>query len=43
LFLADNTGAWILQSDGTYERLQPGDQPAVSAQQTFLDRLSNLA
>ncbi len=41
LFLADNTGAWILQSDGTYERLVPGDSPPVSAQKVFLAKLSN--
>jgi len=40
LFLADNTGAWILQSDGTYERLTPGNELPVSAQQQFLERLS---
>jgi len=38
LFLADNTGSWILQGDGTYELLQPGDDVPVSAQQTFLDQ-----
>jgi polyphosphate kinase len=43
LFLADNTGAWILQSDGTYVQLDPGDDPPVSAQQIFLERLSNPA
>ena len=43
LFLADNTGAWILRSDGTYERLLPGDRPPLSAQQVFLEKLSNPA
>ena len=38
LFLADNTGAWILQGDGTYELLRPGDDAPVSAQQIFLDQ-----
>jgi polyphosphate kinase len=42
LFLSDNTGAWILQGDGTYLRLDPADQPPVSAQQVFLDRLTSL-
>lgn len=38
LFLADNTAAWILQGDGTYELLRPGDDAPVSAQQIFLDQ-----
>jgi len=41
LFLADNTNAWLLQGDGTYELLVPADDPPVSAQQTFLEQLSN--
>lgn len=40
LFLADNTQAWILRGDGTYERLQPGDEAPVSVQQHFLERLT---
>ena len=40
LFLADNTGAWILSADGTYSRLTPGNDEPVSAQQTFLDELA---
>ncbi|HNP65973.1 MAG TPA: polyphosphate kinase 1 [Woeseiaceae bacterium] len=40
LFLADNTDAWELNSDGSYTRLTPGDDPPVSAQQTFLDTLA---
>ncbi len=35
-YLADNTQAWQLDSDGTYTRLTPGDQPPHSAQQTLL-------
>lgn len=41
LFLADNTNAWLLQGDGTYEPLVPADDPPISAQQTFLEQLSN--
>ena len=41
LFLADNTEAWILQGDGTYEPLVPGDDVAVSAQETFLAQFGN--
>ena len=41
LYLADNTNAWILQGDGTYEPLVPANDPPISAQQTFLEQLSN--
>lgn len=41
LFLADNTGAWILQGDGTYEPLVPAGNPPISAQQDFLEQLSS--
>ncbi|MDX1500021.1 MAG: polyphosphate kinase 1 [Woeseiaceae bacterium] len=40
LFLADNCQAWRLLSDGSYERLTPGDEPRVSAQETFLEKLA---
>ena len=40
LYLADNCNAWILHGDGNYERLSPGDQPRVSAQETFLARIA---
>ena len=43
LYLADNTQAWIMQGDGTYHRLEPGDQPAVSAQQSLLRQLASVA
>jgi polyphosphate kinase len=39
LYLADNTHAWILQSDGTYVRLTPGSDTPVSAQHEFLEQL----
>jgi polyphosphate kinase len=38
IFLADNTSAWVLQGDGSYEHLTPGDGPPVSAQQFFLNQ-----
>jgi polyphosphate kinase len=41
LFLADNTGAWELLADGTYQRLVPGSEEPVSAQETFLQELAN--
>ncbi len=40
LFLADNCQSWVLSGDGSYERLTPGDQKAVSAQETFLKNLA---
>jgi polyphosphate kinase len=36
-WLADNTNAWVLQADGRYVRLQPGDAPAFSSQQALLE------
>ena len=40
LFLADNCQAWELRGDGSYERLTPGKDKPVSAQQRFLARLA---
>lgn len=41
LYLADNTHAWVLQPDGSYEQQQPGpDEPAVHAQQILLSQLT---
>ena len=40
MFLADNTDAWVLQGDGSYEHLAPGDDPPVSAQQAFLEQFA---
>jgi polyphosphate kinase len=40
LFLADNCQTWILHGDGSYERLQPGVNTPVSAQDTFLRLLA---
>ncbi len=39
-YLQDNTHAWQLQPDGTYVRLQSGDQPAVNAQQLLLTSIT---
>jgi polyphosphate kinase len=41
LFLADNCQAWELRGDGSYERLTPGDDAPVSAQQSLLDELAS--
>jgi polyphosphate kinase len=43
LYLADNTNAWLLHGDGTYERLTPGENEPVSAQETFLEQLAQAA
>ena len=40
LYLADNCNAWILHGDGNYERLSPGEEPRVSAQEAFLARIA---
>jgi polyphosphate kinase len=40
LYLADNTSAWLLHGDGSYERLTPGNEEPVSAQETFLELLA---
>jgi polyphosphate kinase len=40
LFLADNCQAWMLHGDGSYERLSPGTEPRVCAQETFLKLLA---
>ncbi|WP_374441509.1 polyphosphate kinase 1 [Pseudomonas panipatensis] len=40
LYMADNTQAWVLQSDGSYQRLAPtGNQNARNAQAMLLERL----
>lgn len=36
--LADNTQAWMLDSDGHYVRAEPGEDPPYSAQQGLLQR-----
>ncbi|MBT8066948.1 MAG: polyphosphate kinase 1 [Gammaproteobacteria bacterium] len=40
LFLADNCQAWVLNSDGSYTRLSPGDGERISAQEKFLEKLA---
>jgi polyphosphate kinase len=42
LYLNDNTQAWILQSDGSYLREVPGDEPPVSAQQDLLEEITGI-
>ncbi|MCL4730345.1 MAG: polyphosphate kinase 1 [Planctomycetes bacterium] len=37
--LADNIQAWQLQPDGTWVRVQPGDQPPRSSQEILMARL----
>ncbi|MEN9935593.1 MAG: hypothetical protein RLZZ387_2172 [Chloroflexota bacterium] len=38
-YLADNVQARELRADGSYTRLMPGDEPPLSAQGAFLERL----
>jgi polyphosphate kinase len=40
LFLADNCQAWVLNADGSYERLSPTGDERISAQETFLELLA---
>jgi len=40
LFLADNCQAWVLNGDGSYERLSPGKNQRISAQEKFLEILA---
>ena len=41
-YLADNTQAWVLQSDGRYQHLQPtGNQSPRNAQALMMDKLSS--
>jgi polyphosphate kinase len=40
LFLADNCQAWVLNGDGSYERLSPGKNERISAQEKFLETLA---
>ncbi|MDX1507167.1 MAG: polyphosphate kinase 1, partial [Woeseiaceae bacterium] len=39
-YLSDNCQAWVLHGDGSYERVEPGDKPRISAQETFLEELA---
>ena len=39
-YLADNTRAWLLQSDGGYERVKPGKARPRDAQQVLLEELA---
>jgi polyphosphate kinase len=41
-YLTDNTHAWVLHSDGSYQRLQPtGNQNPRSVQAMLLERLGS--
>jgi polyphosphate kinase len=42
-YLADNTQAWELRSDGSFRRVVAGDQEAVSAQTALLKELAETA
>ncbi|MGA9033402.1 MAG: polyphosphate kinase 1 [Sulfuricaulis sp.] len=43
VYLADNTQAWELLSDGSYRRLAPQDQEPISAQDTLLEELAEIS
>lgn len=38
LYLADNTQAWVLDGEGNYRRLHPGDAAPVSVQQSLMEQ-----
>ena len=40
LFLADNCQSWALAGDGSYSRIEAGDDERVSAQDVFLEALA---
>ncbi len=40
-YLSDNTQAWILQHDGSYKRVKPGNQKPRSAQAMLLQELGD--
>lgn len=40
-YLADNSLAWVMQSDGTYKRLRPGTQKVRNAQEVLLEELAD--
>ena len=40
IYLKDNTGAWLLQPDGSYIERQLDGQPAFSAQNTLIEKYS---
>jgi polyphosphate kinase len=43
LYLADNVKARLMYADGTYKRLKPAEgEPAINAQETFLQRRKNM-
>lgn len=40
IYLEDNTGAWILQADGSYIKKPCHDKPAFNAQQALIEKYS---
>ncbi|HYA86738.1 MAG TPA: polyphosphate kinase 1 [Nitrospirota bacterium] len=42
-YLKDNSQAWLLQSDGTHRKLEPGTEKSFSAQSALLERYSRTA
>lgn len=41
IYLNDNTQAWLLKPDGSYERLQQGDAEEISAQSVMLAQMQS--
>ena len=39
-YLDDNTQAWVLKSDGSYERAEPGTADRRCAQEELLEKLT---
>ena len=42
-YLEDNTQAWVMEPDGRYHRLSPGDKPARNAQSILLESMAKSA
>ncbi len=42
-YLNDNSQAWVLESDGSYRRLEPGEARPRCAQQQLLEQLAEVA
>lgn len=41
IYLADNTHTWLLESDGSYGRIQPGRKKPVNAQRQLLEQFAD--
>jgi polyphosphate kinase len=41
-YLRDNTRAWLLRPDGSYERVSAGTDPSVDAQRTLIEQQASV-